>query len=90
MDNVISEDTPNDNVEELKWKIDRLIEQVHVHAEDLKREREQTHRLQNKIADLEDRFDRLTGRLTVKALRDAGLSVEITVPEPWDDCGCCD
>jgi hypothetical protein len=36
----------------------------------------------------EAHFDTLTGLLTVRDLRKAGVLVEITVPD--DDCGCCD
>ena len=88
MSDTITEDTPADNNEELLWKIDRLIEQVEQHTAELKRERSINADLHKKIADLEARFDRLTGMLTVRDLRKAGVLVEITAPD--DECGCCD
>ena len=88
MSDTITEDTPADNTEELLWKIDRMIEQVEQHTAELKRERSINADLHKKIADLEARFDRLTGMLTVRDLRKAGVLVEITVPD--DECGCCD
>lgn len=88
MSDTITEDTPADNNKELLWKIDRLIEQVEQHTAELKRERSINADLHKKIADLEARFDRLTGMLTVRDLRKAGVLVEITVPD--DECGYCD
>jgi hypothetical protein len=87
MSDTITEDTPADNNEELRWKIDRLIEQVERHTGELKRERSINADLRKKISDLEARFDTLTGMLTVRDLRKAGVHVELTLG-PDDDCDC--
>lgn len=90
MADTISEDTPEDNTEELRWKIDRLTEQVELHVAEIKQATELANRIHRKLTEADEKFDRLVGRLTVGALRSAGVKVEITVPEAWDDCGCCD
>ena len=91
MTDTITEDTPADNNEELLWKIDRLIEQVEQHTGELKRERSINADLHKKIADLDARFDKLTGMLTVRDLRKAGVHVELTLgSDDTCDCGCCD
>jgi hypothetical protein len=74
----------------LQWQIDRLREQVELHTAELRRERDIRNDLQKRLTEARERFDTLTDRLTVGALRSAGVKVEITVPEPGDDCGCCD
>lgn len=89
MSDTITEDTPADNNEELLWKIDRLIEQVERHTGELKRERSINADLRKNISDLEARFDKLTGMMTVRDLLKAGVRVELTLG-PDDDCGCCD
>jgi chromosome segregation ATPase len=85
--NYFTEDTPEGNPEELQWRIDRLIEQVEQHTSELKRERSINADLRKKIADLEDRFDALTGRLTIRDFRKAGVRVELTIDAECD-CDC--
>jgi hypothetical protein len=79
----ITEDTPEGGPEELQWKIDRLIEQVERHAADLERERHAHRETEKSYFALQDRFETLTGRLTVGVLRDAGYIVEI---QDLDEC----
>ena len=86
----LTEDTPEGGPEELQWKIDRLTQEVERHVARIKDLERANANLSNTIAEKKEVMDRLTGRLTVKALRDAGIVVNITIPEPWDDCGCCD
>lgn len=90
MTGTISEDTPENNTEELQWKIDRLVEQVELHTAKVKEATELANHIDRRLDEANEKFDRLVGRLTVGALRSAGVKVEITVPDPWDDCGCCD
>lgn len=87
----LTEDTPEaDSAEMWQWKHDQLREQYEALVTRVKDLERANANLSNTIAEKKDIMDRLTGRMTVKALRDAGIAVTITVPEPWDDCGCCD
>lgn len=89
----IIKDTPEGGPEELQWKIDRLIIEVQRHTKELQRERSISADLRKQIAEHEARFDRLTGMLTVRDLRKAGVHIELTMcPDDDDtcDCGCCD
>jgi len=86
-DTPIAEDTPAGGPEDLQWKIDRLIEQLERHTGQLKHERSINADLRKKISDLETRFDTLTGLLTVRDLRKAGVHVELTLG-PDETCDC--
>lgn len=79
----ISEDTPTGGPEELQWKIDRLIEQVELHAAELERERRSKLETEKSYFALQDRFETLTNRLTVGVLRDAGYIIEL---QDLDEC----
>ena len=81
---VITEDTPEGGLDELQWKIDRLIEQVERHAADLERERRSHRETEKSYFALQDRFETLTNRLTVGVLRDAGYIIEL---QDLDECG---
>lgn len=84
---MLTEDTPEGGTEELQWKIDQLVRQVNMHTEELKRERSINVDLREKIAEHEARFYRLTGMLTVRDLRKAGVRIELTLC-PDDICDC--
>lgn len=86
----LTEDTPEGGTEELQWKIDRLTQEVERHVNRIKELEGDINKLRVLNSERRDELNRLTDRLTVGALRKAGVAVTITVPEPWDDCGCCD
>lgn len=81
MNEIITEDTPENGPEELQWKIDQLIRQVEIHTAELKRERSMNADLRKNIAEQEARFNKLTGLLTVRDLRKAGVYVGIMLPD---------
>lgn len=83
----ITEDTPEGGPEELQWKIDRLIEQVERHADELERERRSHIETKKDLVMERERSLYLTNRLTVGVLRDAGFTVEIKSPDGCDTCG---
>ena len=83
----ITEDTPEGGPEELQWKIDRLIEQVERHAAELKRESHAHNDTLQKLHETQDRYDKLTSRLTVGVLRKAGYTVKIEEAEFCEACG---
>ncbi|MFZ9627303.1 MAG: hypothetical protein ACO3AD_18750 [Burkholderiaceae bacterium] len=89
----LAEDTPQGGPEELQWKIDRLIEQVQRHSGALDHERAMRSDVQRKLTEKCEQWDHLTSRLSVKVLREAGLRVDIAVPDGWtegyDDDDCC-
>ena len=81
----ITEDTPEGGPEELQWKIDRLIEQVERDKAELERERRSHRETEKSYFALPDRYDDLTGRLTIGVLRDAGYIVEIQDLDTCDE-----
>ena len=83
----ITEDTPEGGPDELQWKIDRLIEQVERHTDELKRERLCHTDTKNKLTAANDRYDNLTSRLTVGTLRKAGYTIKIEEVEFCEACG---
>jgi len=84
---VITEDTPEGNPEEFQWKIDDLSEMLKRANDELERERRGHTNTSNRLIIAIDRFDDLTGRLTVGTLRKAGYIVEIKQPDTCDTCG---
>lgn len=86
-DQIISEDTPEDNVEELKWKIDRLVDQVRVHSEEAKKAWDCYHKVREENRVLKIRFERLADHMTIKQLNAAGFRVTVVEKEEdWEDC----
>ena len=84
---MITEDTPEGNPEEFQWKIDDLSEMLKRANDELERERRGHTNTSNRLIIAIDRFDDLTGRLTVGTLRKAGYIVEIKQPDTCDTCG---
>lgn len=85
MDNVIREDTPAGTDEDLQWRIDKLVEVNTSLKDELERERKRSGNYAEIANTRRDNFDRLVRRLTVGALRDAGVRVDVTVPDEYDD-----
>jgi len=83
----ISEDTPEGGPEELRWKIDRLLEQMERDNAELERERRSHRATKQDLAEALDRSLNLTSRLTVGVLRKAGFTVEIELSNACDTCG---
>ena len=83
----ISEDTPEGGPEELRWKIDRLLEQMERDNAELDRERRSHSETKKDLAKALDQSLNLTSRLTVGVLRKAGFTVEIELPDVCDACG---
>ena len=83
----ITEDTPEGGPEELRWKIDRLIEQIERDNAEMVRERHAHSETKKDLAKALDRSLNLTSRLTVGVLRKAGFTVEIELPDVCDTCG---
>lgn len=87
MPDTITEDTPEGGHDELQWKIDRLIEQNERQVGETERFRAMYRDMAEHVAKLDERHKRLTDRLTVGVLRQAGFRVEIHEPEGCDTCG---
>jgi hypothetical protein len=84
---IITEDTPEGGPEELRWKIDRLLEQIERRTAELERERRSHRETKKDLAKALDRSLNLTTRLTVGVLRKAGFTVDIELAEVCDTCG---
>lgn len=85
MDNVIREDTPAGTSEDLQWKIDKLVEMNASLKEELEKERKRSGNYAGIANARRDNFNRLVSRLTIGALREAGIRVDVTVPDEYDD-----
>jgi hypothetical protein len=84
---IITEDTPEGGPEELRWKIDRLLEQIERDNAELERERRSHSETKKDLAEALDRSLNLTSRLTVGVLRKAGFTVDIELADVCDVCG---
>ena len=84
---MITEDTPDGGPEDQQWHIDSLTDQLKRVKDELERERRGHTNTSNRLIIAIDRFDDLTGRLTVGTLRKAGYIVDIKPPEVCDTCG---
>jgi hypothetical protein len=84
---IITEDTPEGGPEELRWKIDRLLEQIERDNAELERERRSHSETKKDLAKALDRSLNLTSRLTVGVLRKAGFTVDIELADVCDACG---
>jgi hypothetical protein len=83
----ITEDTPEGGPEELRWKIDRLLEQIERDNAELERERRSHRATQKSLTKALEKSLNLTSRLTVGVLRKAGFTVDIELADVCDVCG---
>jgi len=75
---MITEDTPEaDSAEMWEWKHDQLREQYDALVINNGNLQASNTRLYNRISDLTDKLERLTGSMTIAQLRDAGYNVHI-------------
>ena len=75
---MISEDTPEaDSAEMWEWKHDQLRAQYDALVINNGNLQASNTRLYNRISDLTDKLERLTGSMTIAQLRDAGYNVHI-------------
>jgi hypothetical protein len=84
---VITEDTPDGGPEDQQWRIDGLTDMLKRVNDELEQKRHVNNGLVAKLNETQDRFDDLTGRLTVGTLRKAGYTVLIKPPEVCGTCG---
>lgn len=75
---MITEDTPEaDSAEMWEWKHDQLRAQYDALVINNGNLQASNTRLYNRISDLTDKLERLTGSMTIAQLRDAGYNVHI-------------
>lgn len=88
MTEIITEDTPDDSVEMLKWKLERITEEFEVlnkkyrQQQDIAYANRQSDR--DRILELEVLVEKLTSAMSVADLRRAGVKVYLNFDEEDD------
>jgi hypothetical protein len=70
-------DGEDNEIELLQWKLQRTIEEATRQSEEAKRAWGIVADLQRDNRELKERIERLTGRMTIAALRRAGVRVDL-------------
>ena len=85
-DEVITEDTPDDNgVEMLQHKLDLLRSMNETLKEDLELAKLNLNKCRSNCKDYEERISRLVNNMTVRQLRNIGAKVNITFSNEDED-----
>ena len=80
-DEILTEDNEDNEVELLRWKLDRTIEEATRQAENAKQGWARAAVLQRRNTELQERIHQLTSGMTVAELRRLGVRVDLAYDE---------
>lgn len=88
----IVEIDPDDakNIELVRYQWEQTTSYAKTLEESLEKQQTEIQRLRTALCNEKEQMRRLTGRLTVKQLRQAGITVNITIPEDYDEDDDCE